>query len=97
MADDEGIIFIMIIDEIPECSNPYCDNEAIGLVDHPVMGVVAVCGECLDMINRVSNDLGEDMASVVESSAQRIKAGTDPVEAVRAAKREIRSTHAGMN
>lgn len=51
--DETPTMIIIIVDKVPDCNNPSCDNEAIGVIVHPVLGVVATCGECLEMINRV--------------------------------------------
>lgn len=47
-------IIIMVVDEVPQCSNPHCENEAIGMIDHPGFGFTAICGECLEMLRRIS-------------------------------------------
>jgi hypothetical protein len=81
MADDqeetETVIHIMIVDEAPTCNNPNCENDAIGVIEHPVIGVVAVCGDCLGLISKVDriildrlDQIAGDAVTVQEMESQ---------------------------
>lgn len=77
----DNVVAIAIFDTVPDCSNPYCGNEAIGMIDHPILGMCSVCGDCLDVLNRLGR--------IVETVAGSQKDEADWERAIKVASAEF--------
>lgn len=77
-AVGQDCIAIVICDEIPQCANPECGDEAVGMVNHPFLGLQPICLECLEMVERVTRMVvrqeGDDSTESFRRATMKAKA-----------------------